>query len=111
MINKHILNLKQEVPKDIRLEVYIKALESVKYTKDLVGKHYGLCLLFPILLWELNNYLDNAPNGEDWDWKETPIAFPELTKEVLNILGSIRIHSDLENKRIEYLEQFIEQLT
>jgi len=108
MINTHILNLQQEVPKEIRLEVYIKAKEYLLNPIDTKG--YGLCMILPVLLWDLDNFLLEAPDGEDWSYRDTHIAFPELTKKVLNTLSLLN-SKESKAKRIEYINQFIKDLT
>jgi len=109
MINTHILNLKQEVPKEIRLEVYIKAVEYIN--NPIQTKGFGLCIILPVLLWDLNTFIAASPDGNDWSYQETCKAFPELTDEVLETLFHTHTTKERKIKRLEYLEQFIKQLT
>jgi hypothetical protein len=32
---------------------------------------------------DLKHYCDLAPNGKDWEYRDTIIAFPELTEEMI----------------------------
>lgn len=63
-----------EVPIELRKEIYKEAIEYLK-----TDQNQGLCLLLPMLLWDIH-YLSDAPNGETWNHRDTPILFPELTK-------------------------------
>jgi hypothetical protein len=102
MKNTHIKNLLSVVPDTIRLEVYKEALANVE-------KGYGLCLLLPTKLWDIH-YLDDGPDGLDWDFDDTKIAFPELTVEVINTIQRRRASEDIISTREKYLKLWIEQL-
>lgn len=111
MKNTHIKDLLSEVPKDIRLEVYKEALEYYRDKPhiDFVHKE-GLCLRLPVILWDLEGYHSFAPNGHDWDFGDTGIAFPELEDRIIDSImfsNTVRAANDL---RIEYLTQWIEDL-
>jgi len=86
MKNTDIQNLdKGIIPIKIRLEVYKEALEHITnniWHQSEAG--FSLCLLLPSLLWDLNSYLSLAPDGQEWVWAETPLAFPELTDTILS---------------------------
>ena len=91
------LNLKQELPPILRLSIYRQAkqyltallqegkndihndINSPYYNKHWI---YNLCLLFPCILWDLHSYLDTAPFGHNWNFLDTPTAFPELKRKL-----------------------------
>lgn len=120
MKNTHITSLKEELPIEIRLEVYKEALDNItnlstSYTYDL-GDNRSLCLLIPCILWGLDTYLNNAPNKEDWSFNDTSIAFPECSKKVRDSINSLYTNPDSNiperNKlRIEYLNKWIKDLS
>ena len=102
MKNTHIKNLRQEIPADIRLQVYKELLESERY------EYVGLCILLPMTLWGLRDTIDDGPDGEDWDFEDTSIAFPELTKEIISLItAKDRKRGE---KREKYLQQWIKKL-
>lgn len=117
MKNTHILNLKKEVPLDIRIEVYkdaIKYLENaLKVDED---KYYvGLCILLPCLLWDLDSSFSVAPDSLDWETEDTVIAFPEIKAWLDNYYTSgnfgIENHYKIKiQKRIEFLKETITEL-
>lgn len=93
-MNNHI-TLKLPVPTSIRLEVYKKALD---YFREKDFSRFRVCekgkpkpstplnlnMLLPCLLWDLNCYTDDSPNGK-WDWDDTDKAFPEIRKISLKL--------------------------
>jgi hypothetical protein len=118
MTNTNIKNLDNEVPKEIRLEVYIKSLDILEDLRQnnmtsFRGLDYddGLCLFLPTILWDLLSWRSPAPDGYGWDWKKTTIAFPELSEDILEELNSQYGCAEIKiNIRIEYLKQFINTL-
>jgi hypothetical protein len=83
MKNTQIKNLKDVVPKEIRLQVYKDALDYYHTPKkDRRNWAEGLCLLLPCILWDLCHYLDDSIV---WDYDETSTAFPELEKHLSEI--------------------------
>ena len=114
MKNTHILNLKQEVPLDIRIEVY---KDAIKYLEnDLKGGYddysAGLCLLLPCLLWKLNSFFSLAPDGNRWKNEHTVIAFPEI-KTWLPVNDAFTIEHSRPyriQKRIDFLKETITEL-
>jgi len=115
MKNEHILNLTQEVPATIRLEVYKEALGIIK-SGDIFEpinekcKSYGLCLLLPCLLWGLRDMSDRAPDGWCWEHGKTSRAFPELTKKAIVSIGITETGDLGDGRRIELLELWITKL-
>jgi hypothetical protein len=53
---------------------------------------------------DLKHYCDLAPNGKDWEYRDTIIAelTEEMIKELLDVEATIR-----NIKRVELLKQFI----
>ena len=82
-------NLRVEVPKELRLEIYKKAVEyynNCNPQKDwgvAKTKGRGLCVVLPCILWDLVSYCENPPHlTESWDWGDSVVAFPELQKVI-----------------------------
>ena len=101
MKNTNIKNLDKVIPKRIRFSVYKEALKLLEDASKLPSNSYdvygmgtrndnlfGLCLLLPCILWNLENYCHPAPDNTDWDWYNTSFAFPEIAKGVKLIMGS-----------------------
>lgn len=111
MKNTHIKNLLQEVPANIRLEVYKEAIYAIenKTIKSMSRVVTGLCLVLPVVLWELENIHSLTPNDTHWKYDDTTIAFPELTEEVVIDISNARLRFD-DSKRIEYLNKWIKEL-
>lgn len=110
-----LLRIEQEP--ETRLSVYERALEllSEQYRtgKPLpyAGKNdrLGLCILFPCILWDLNHYLDLGPDEENWNYHDTPMAFPELAK-YLPLIEKMEPGTEKNNCRLEYLKKMIEDV-
>ncbi len=106
-------NLEQELPVEVRLEVYKKALKSFEPN----GKTFGissdglsLCLLLLCVLRNVNHF-----SGNCGDFDKVTIAFPELTGDIIEQLNSLRTDTPdkLEYKnsvRKELLQSFIKKL-
>jgi hypothetical protein len=106
--------LEKELPKKIKLQVYKEALELYKNDENTIKQlGYGLCLVLPCVLWELNHFLNSAPNGEGWKFKDTCIAFPEIDKYIEEISDISIYDNTIEKmqKRIEVLKEIIQNLT
>lgn len=99
-------NLDLEIPLEIRLEVYKKAILSIR------RKNYSrydlntpqLCLLLPCILWNLDNFMKPGPNG--YQWINCKSAFPEFGKSELIEISKVRkvsSNEETDNKRIEIL--------
>mgnify|MGYP003442819381 FL=1 len=104
-------SLKKKVPKELRLEIYKKALDFY-ITGGIIArmkpKNAGLCMLLPCILWNLEDYLDGNPNDDsDWSYHDTQIAFPEITKR---IIYKVRDNEDTVKKRIKILKRIIKRL-
>jgi len=104
-------SLKKEVPKELRLEIYKKALDFY-ITGGMIArmdpKNAGLCMLLPCILWNLEDYLDGNPNDDsDWNYHDTQKAFPEITKR---IIYKVRDSEDTVKKRIKILKRIIKRL-
>ena len=117
MKNTHILNLKQEVPLDIRIKVYKEAIKYLeKVLKGGEDKYYvGLCILLPCLLWNLNAFFSVAPDNLDWETDDTVIAFPELKAWLVIHYSSSKFFTDNHfivnvQKRIDFLKETITEL-
>lgn len=106
MKNKRIKNLHQVVPENIRLRIYKKVLKDLEKT-GICKNSVGLCLILPIVLWDLPDSLTECPDGSFWDWRDTRKAFPELTQKVLSdILYS---NNELETRKV-FLRTWIKNL-
>jgi len=118
MRNKEI-TLKEPVPNKIRKIVYQQAL---KYYQDFLVKPHtkylligdepstlGLCLLLPCILWDLRNYLNNSPIGDEWNHRETVFGFPEIREYTLEI-SETKEHKDRLELRIKVLTEILTNL-
>lgn len=93
------------VPLEKRLEVYEKALSIISNPLNEWCSE-GLCLLLPMILWDLPSYL-NKPDNQYWDYRHTPNMFPEIKK----FLYGIKYHDGNKiPKRIEALTEIIAEL-
>lgn len=111
-------------PKDVRLNVYKEALEYYlniqkgglcKYSDNTEEGYLGLCLIIPVLLWNLNSYLDNNLNIGDgntyiWNYSDTKIAFPEIVLWVKDIEDTVEFPDKL-ILRIKAMKDCIEKLS
>jgi hypothetical protein len=112
MKNEHIKSLKEVIPAEIRLEVYKEALNCIKNNINISGMgSYGLCMVFPCLLWGLDDYVNRTPTGDTWSFFDTKRAFPELTNEVIDKIELQQELIDRNKLRIRYLKQFIKKLS
>lgn len=98
--------LHKQLPKGVRLFCYKEALDYFENPKSKYKNRCGggLCILLPIVLWDLKDYSENI---DKWNWLDTPIAFPELTKEVVTEIAFSNARSET---RIKFLKQAIKQL-
>lgn len=107
MKRTEIRNLNNEIPVEIRLEVYKEALEDMTHIWN-----YGLCIGLPMILWGLKRYTEPQPDGKLWNFGKTGYAFPELNLEVINHLSKIKTKTDVGNQaRTEVIKKFIEKLS
>lgn len=102
----NITTLKKEVPKHIRLEVYKEALNREDWLSN-----QGLCVGLPKIMLgvdeqKLGFILDTA-TGRGMYYRDTSIAFPELTDEVIKLLEN---NVEPEPLRLEYLREWIRVL-
>lgn len=103
--------LERKLPKRTRFSVYKKAYKLIKCAKP--GEKYAkldqenleLCLLLPVILWNLKDFLDDAPNGKPWIYCHTKIAFPEI-ETYLNSITECNLE-DRNRRRLEVLEEII----
>lgn len=79
MKNAHIKS-KEEVPTELRLEVYKEVLEKINWKTN----ESGLCHLLPMLLWGFSYPLE-AHNRLDHSFWDTKLMFPELSPEIPKI--------------------------
>jgi hypothetical protein len=104
MINKNI-KVGDEVPPEIRLQVYKEALENIEKSFDL-----GICLMLPMILWGLKSYLDRGPDGKSFNWRDTEKIFPEM-KGISMAVNYTDIHKTAIDIRSEYLTEAIKKLS
>lgn len=71
---------KEEVPIQLRLQVYKQALEKTNWKTNVDG----LCHLLPMLLWGFTDALEANEKLNHHFW-ETKYMFPELTPELPKI--------------------------
>lgn len=112
------MTLQEIIPAEERLATYKKALEKLEELHK-ISDSYGLCLLLPKIHFNisieddlLSDYIDEV-TGEQMDFDDTTVAFPELTKEIIKAIENSDEYSSitsLNNLRMKYLKQFIEQL-
>ena len=109
-------NLRVEVPKELRLEIYKKAVEYYNNYNPQndwsvsKSKGRGLCLVLPCILWDLVDYYGNPPHlTEPWKHHDTQFAFPEINPWVqcVNSIGTGYITISM---RIEFLQEVINKL-
>ncbi len=101
------------VPAEIRIQVYEEALRIIRNNEvNPAGNNfYHLCLMLPVLLWGLDSYIENAPNGEEWTCIEIPTMFPEIDSEFITYMSTTALLREQANaKRIEVLQGAILQL-
>ena len=103
MKRTHIINLKSEIDIQTRLQVYKEALEE----KSKVLK-YGLCLGLPIILWGHEDHFGLTPIGMVWTHGHTPIAFPELTNDVIMYIDKHK--ENAEKLRLQFLSSAIKKI-
>ena len=108
-------------PKEVKLDVYKEALEYYlnlqkgglcKYDGGVEGG-LGLCLILPTLMWNLNSYLENLEiDGETeyWSYRDTEIAFPEISSWVRKIRREFN-NSDRITLRIDAMRDCINRLS
>lgn len=103
-------SLKNEVPKEIRLEVYKRAKNLIEnWGEDTFNlDNPGLCLLLPCILYNCETYLSNGNCESGWLYADTVIGFPELT---LDDIEDIRQSFDRNKKRLELVTNWIKQLS
>ena len=110
----YLHKLDHEFPKEVRLEVYKKAIEIIEKnlhaTKEI--KSYQLCLLIPVICWEIKHYLSRPLISGvlcDWDYNDTNIAFPEINDEFIGEIVKMPTWQRMDF-RIEYLNKWVAQL-
>ncbi len=99
------------VPTKTRLSVYKQALKLIyKFPNRKYGlKTPQLCLLLPCILWGLDDFMNEAPNGETWCFFNTKYMFPEMK----GIEKATDLQSEERKMKIreEYLLNAIKRLT
>ncbi len=107
----------QLVPIEIRLEVYEKAIELIEKDENFArlndtddNNGYSTCLLLPCILWDLNHYLDTAPNGQNYSFHTITQMFPEWTKDIVNFIILAETKKELNILRIKYLKQSVNNI-
>ena len=94
MKNEQIKDLSEEVDVEIRIQVYKDTIAFIESKYEVVEEgscdvpEYddGLCMLLPAILWGLEKYSNRTPSGERWLFYAAGIAFPELTRNVINTI-------------------------
>lgn len=104
--------LAEEVPKEIRLEVYKKAKELIENWYNSDTKNFGLvnpqlCLILPCILYNQETYLDNDNEWNDWYPHETVLGFTDFTNEDIDLIWN---SNNQNKKRLELVNKWIEQL-
>ena len=102
-------NLGDEIPKEVKLEVYKKALEIIKEDKPLYGLNDSLylCLLLPCILWDLKSFSYFQPNGKNWLYDYTKKSFQEINYREIQ---KLKTSSNIKERRIKELENAIAKL-
>jgi len=107
----------QLVPIEIRLEVYEKAIELIEKDENFArlndtddNNGYPTCLLLPCILWDLNHYLDTAPNGQSYSFHTITQMFPEWNKDIVNSIILAETKKELNILRIKYLKQSVNNI-
>lgn len=102
-------NLGDELPREVKLEVYVKALEIIKEDKLVYGLETNLflCLLLPCILWDLKSYLHYQLSGKVWVYYRTKKSFPEINYKAIE---ELKISSAIRKRRIKELENAIAKL-
>lgn len=101
------------VPREKRIEVYKKAIkflygeeENLKANLDIYD---GICLILPVILWDLKNYRDDCPDGTKWKWTDTKKMFPEIKYHLPSIRRG-RTENEQRLLRISILERIVEEM-
>jgi len=90
-------------------EIYEKAIKLIKKGKPIAQLNsFSLCLTLPCILWELNCFLDDSPNGRGYDSSDAITMFPEFTQYRLNSINSF--HGSEEKKDIQRIKVLTEML-
>lgn len=117
MKNRQIKNLDQPVPKEIRLQVYKEIInlydsDSKRVYQGDDKRRYkrGLCILLPIVLWDIKDAMTRSPDNSFWWAYQTQKAFPELTEEHIQNLSKLEEGPIKNLKRYNLINQFINQL-
>lgn len=115
-MNKYNEPLSKEVPLELRLDIYKKALHFVSNygNIELPGRliYPELCLLLPVILYNFDHYSSMFGNA-DFSHKKTKIAFPELNKKFFSEIESYPSNSCLEESNIvrkRYLQYWITEI-
>jgi len=104
MKNKHI-KAGQEVPIELRKEVYREALKVIESNKD-KSNGFGLCYFLLMVLYGANESRQVYYHQKDltpFRWHKTPVMFPELK----DFVGENYGESKTNNERIEFLKSVI----
>lgn len=106
-------SLKNEVPKEIRLEVYKKAKELIENWYKPNTENFGLinpqlCLILPCILYNQDHYLGGENDWNNWHTHWAVLGFTEFTDEDIKDI----YHSENQDKkRLELVTKWIEQLS
>jgi hypothetical protein len=104
-------SLKVVVPPKQRLKVYKKALNIMENDpKKLEKMGNGLCLILPCILWNHKDCYQTAPDGFDWSYEQTSIAFSELTKRQIYNIDKLSGYETQKDARIQFIKKSIKKL-
>jgi len=97
----HIATLSKEE----KSELFLKVLGAL-----CIDPSRSLCVLIPCIYWGISNPFDRNPeNGKDWSHRDTSEWFPEIIPW-LRQLEHLVVPTEIEEKRIEFVKQLIEDL-
>lgn len=98
------------IPAETRIDVYQKAIQHIKKHMEIAdeNKSNAICLLLPVILFDLYSYEDQQPNGNYWDYCNTIVSFSDITLDEIHSISGMENNPMEKNlKRIEVLEKAI----
>ena len=105
MKNTHI-KAGQEVPIELRKEIYREALEIIEKRKDEDSDNFGLCFFLLMVLYgteKPEQVYRHPTDNENLEWRHTYLMFPELQTFLSGGFYCQRTN----NQRIEFLKSVI----
>lgn len=111
------INIGDPIPDEIRLEVYKEAkvhienaIKNPEYDVYGLEGFMGLCTLLPCILYDLETFEDDQPNGLYWEYELTPVSFPELAGFIEKI-DKIEGQRERNKMRLKFLNSSIKKLS